>query len=298
MKIKGFVIAATALAFSYATVAAAADNSMAAVCGDCVIEKVASCGGFLEGATTDASGRVWAVDLSGDRILEISDGRCISHGSAGGMPNGAKWRKDGTLLIAGSRGLLAFDPKANSIKTIADTFEGTPLSGLNDIAIDEVGGVYMTQPNGSSAVNPIGRLFYLPPGASEPMLLAANIPFPNGVAIGPNGQTVIVSEFAIRRVLSMPSVTAKGGIQLVHVYVTPNSGVGADGMLMDGKGRLFTANIGAGEIECFSPEQRSLGVIRLPDEAGRLVTNMTIAGGYLYVTEASKGEIWRVRLAS
>ncbi|MGD0958147.1 MAG: SMP-30/gluconolactonase/LRE family protein [Candidatus Acidiferrales bacterium] len=83
---------------------------------------------------------------------------------------------------------------------------------------------------------------------------------------------------------------------MTYVYARTRGGIGSDGIMVDGKGRLLTANFGAGEVLVFSPEGRPLGAIQLPEEAGKVLSNLVIRGHDLYMTEGSRGEIWRVRL--
>ncbi len=285
------------LAIGASTASLAAELSVADLCGQCRVEKVASCGGFLEGATVAPDGTLWALDLSGDRILNITDkGECAVRGKSGSTPNGAKFAKDGRMFIAARSGLLTFDPKTAAISVVVDSFEGKPLGGLNDLAFDKDGGLYFTIPEGSDVLKPQGRVFYLPPGATAPVLLTDKIAFPNGVVAGPDGRSVLVAEFAMKRVLSMPAANVKGGIAVTYVYANTQGGVGPDGITVDSKGRLFTANLGAGEVLAFSDVGRPLGAIRLPDDAGKLVSNLVVRGEYLYFVEAMKGEVWRVRL--
>jgi gluconolactonase len=281
-----------------APAAALAQDAMSDICGACRAEKFASCGGFLEGATVDPVGGLWVMDLSGDRILSIGDdGQCVAKGKTGGQPNGAKFHTDGRLFIADNRqGLLVFDPKSAKVTVLLGTYDGKPLVGANDLAIDDQGGIYLTLPAGSDLMNPAGKLLYLAAGAAAPKLVSDKIGFPNGVTIGAGGQTVLVAEFAAKRVLSLPAVNAKGGFPLNYIYAATRGGVGPDGILMDKQGRLFTANLGTGEVLAFAADGRPLGSIRLPDDAGKAVTNVAVRGDFLYLTEAQKGEIWRVRL--
>lgn len=288
------LIAGFALLASSAAVAANVD--LAEICGDCRPEKIAACGGWLEGPALDATGRLWIMDVSGDRILEIKDGACISHGKTGARPAGAKFRRDGTLVITTGGAVIAFDPGSAKLSTIVDSFEGKPLDRVNDLAVDSQGGIYFTEARDSSVLKPRGRVFYLAPGTHEPRLLADTLAFPNGITIGVGDQIVFVAESAAKRIIAIPSFTAKSGIPMAYVHVATPTGAGPDGILMDQEGKLFTAQLGGGEVLVFSPESRLLGAIQLPDDKARYVTNVTLGGGYLYITEAAKGEIWRVRL--
>jgi len=281
-----------------APAAFAADQSAAEVCDACRVEKFATCGGFLEGMTVAPDGGLWALDVTGDRILNISTrGECVERGKTGGLPNGAKFHKDGRLFIAGSKGLLTFDTRTAATAVVVDSFDGKPLTGLNDLVFDANGGVYFTVPGGSSLARPNGRVFYLPPAATKPQLLSDAIAFPNGIAITADGRNVLVAEFAAKRILALPAPTAQGSFALTYVYAYTVGGVGADGMTVDSQGRLFAAIFGASEVSVFANDGRPLGSIRLPPGAGPMVTNLVVSGDKaLYISEAEKGEIWRVRL--
>lgn len=286
------------VATSLAVAPALASDDMTAVCGHCVVEKVATCGGFLEGIVSDRSGALWALDVSGSRILKIGvDGRCEERARTPGHPNGAKRLADGRFLVSGAFGLIYFDPANDSITQRPLSFAGKPVTGVNDIAVDEAGGLYITQSGASSASRPLGRLLYVPKHASEARLVADRIAFANGLVTSADGEWVLVSEFALKRILSFPSVTAKGPFQMDYVWAVTSGGVGVDGMTRDQQGRVFGANLGSGEVLVYSPDARLLGAIRLPSGAGKFVTNVTIANDHLYITEAGLGEVWRVRLA-
>jgi gluconolactonase len=279
-------------------VLAAAQDSIAGLCGACQPSKFATCGGFLEGPSIDSAGGLWVVDVTGGRILKISgNGDCVSQGKTGGMPNGSKFTKDGRLFVTDSRlGLITFDPVKQTAAVVAGKYNGIPLMSANDLAIDRFGGVYFTVPAGSALMNPIGKVLYLAPDGKDLRMVIDKIAYPNGIAISPDGETVLIAEFAAQRIISVPSLTAKGGFPLTYVYATTRGGIGPDGIAMDHAGRLYVANFGSGEVLVFSPQGVPLGAIELPASAGKMVSNLVIHGQELYVTEGSKGEIWRVHL--
>jgi gluconolactonase len=271
---------------------------MAKFCGSCQPHRFATCGGFLEGASVDAAGGLWVVDVTGGRILEITGaGQCIAKGKTGGMPNGSKFAKDGQLFVTDSRlGLITFDVATGTVSVIADQYGTTSLASANDLAIDQDGGIYFTVPAGSGQLNPVGRVFYLSPDHKNLRLLTDKIAFPNGIAISPDGQSVLIAEFASQRIISVPSLTAKGDFPLTYVYARTRGGIGPDGIALDPSGRLLVANFGSGEVLVYSAEGVPLGAIKLPESAGKRVSNLVIRGRDLYVTEGSKGEVWRISL--
>lgn len=269
------------------------------LCGECRVEKFATCGGFLEGAAVDASGGLWAVDLLSGKVLSIADdGQCTARGNTGGQPNGARFGPDGMLWIADKqKGLLKLDPKTGTVTTVVNSFRNEQLRGLNDLAFDAKGGVYFTEPYGSHVLKPDGRVFYLPPGPNARLQLAAEgLSFPNGIVVANDGANLWIGEFALKRITSLRSLDSTDDFDIPGVVATTVAGNGPDGMLLRPDGILLAANFRAGEVLAWDPAGRPLGAIRLPADGGLMTTNIAIRGQWLYITEGSKGEIWRVRL--
>ncbi len=290
--IQRFLVAAALLVPAFASAA------MPSICGECRMEKYASCGGFLEGASVDSKGGLWVVDLLSGRVLEVgTNGQCTTRGNTGGQPNGAKFGPDGQLWIADKQlGLLRMDPQNGKITPIAQSYRNEKLRGLNDLAFDATGGVYFTEPYGSSALKPDGRLFYLPTGKDARLqVVADNLAFPNGIVVVPSRLKVYVGEYARKRITALPAVGSPDEFDVSHVFATTEGGVGPDGMLLMKDGTLLAANFDAGEIIGFDPIGHPIGSFKVP--AGLRTTNLAIRDGWIYVTEGSSGEVWRVKLA-
>lgn len=285
---------ASILSLLLSTQAMAAPD-ISSVCEDCKPVRIAACGGFLEGPTVDSKGGLWAVDVIGGRLLEISNGKCTEKLKTGGHPNGALASPDGKLLIADWSGLLSYDPANGKLSNEGLTFNGEKLMGLNDLALDKLGGLYFTVPGKSSALQPNGRVFYRDVNGTI-QLIGDRFAYPNGLAVTNDGEAVLVADFAAKRIISVPAVGAKGPVQMAFVFALTQGGVGADGMKVDGKGRLYAANLAAGQLLVYNAQGGLIGTIDLPEGAGNLVTNLTISGNLLYITEAGKGEVWRVDL--
>lgn len=269
----------------------------AQLCGECRLEKYAHCGGFLEGATVDRDNQLWVVDLLSGRVMQVNaDGTCTTRANTGGQPNGAKFGPDGQLWIADKLlGLLRIDPKSGVVTPVVSSYRAEKLRGLNDIAFDKAGGVYFTEPYGSNALKPDGRLFYLPPGpTSKLQVVAANLAFPNGVVVSRDGNTLLVGEYALKRITSLPVPNTPNDFDTTYVWATTSGGVGPDGLMLLADGTLLAANFDAGEVLAFDANGRALGSIAVP--AGPRVTNLAVRDDWLYVTEGASGDVWRVRL--
>ena len=268
------------------------------ICGECVVEEFARCGGFLEGATFDRSGKLWVVDLLSGNVMTVEDsGDCQVVANTGGAPNGAKFHRDGRLFIADkNRGIIALDVATGEFETIANSYKTELLRGVNDLVFDADGGIYFTEPYGSSAIKPNGRVFYV--GADGAIdVVSDNIAFPNGIALSPDEMQLYVSEYAAKRILSIPSQSAVNDFEIPYVVGYTQGGVGADGMAVDTEGNLYYAIFQGGAVGVVSADRYDYGSIPLPAGAGNFVTNLAFHDGRLYITESTQGVVWRVTVS-
>jgi len=286
---------ACAVLFPLMHSAQAQTPTMREICDDCVVEKFASCGGFLEGASIDSRGVLWVVDLVSGNILTVSEaGQCTVESNTGGQPNGAKFHPDGRLFIADkAKGILAFNPADKALSTIASSYRSETLRGVNDLIFDNTGGLYFTEPYGSNTLNPNGRLFYLPAQGSL-QVVADNIAFPNGVALSVDGSRVYVGEYANKRLLSLPSVTSQDIFDVPFVFANVVGGIGPDGFALDTNGTIYSAVFQSGQVQIISATGFPVGALQIPE--GTFVTNLAFRDNYLYITESSLGVIWRVKV--
>jgi gluconolactonase len=273
-------------------------HSIEQICGDCVVERFASCGGFLEGASFDRSGQLWVVDLLSGNVMKVHEsGDCEVVANTGGAPNGAKFHRDGRLFVADkNRGILALDVETGEIEPIVNTYRTELLRGVNDLVFDAGGGLYFTEPYGSSAIDPNGRVFYLPAGGALEVV-SDRLAFPNGIALSPDELQLYVSEYAAKRILSIPSRSSTDVFEIPYVVGYTSGGVGADGMAVDAQGNLYYAIFQGGAIGVISADRYHYGSFALPEGAGNFVTNLAFNDGALYITEATQGVVWRVSVS-
>lgn len=260
-------------------------------------EKVLTSGGFLEGLNFDRDGNMWMTAIFSGEIMKIVDGKTQVVAKYGN-PNGAKFHKDGRLFVADLNGELYYlDPKTGERTTVLTKYRTEHLRGLNDLVFDNQGGLYFTEPHGSSATNPIGRVFYLPPGKdAKAQVFEENIAYPNGVAVSPDGQHVYISEYDKNRIIAAPAVGTKDIYDTSYVFAEFEGGIGPDGLAVDNEGNVYAAHYKAGEVLVIDPSGFKIGIIRLPEVAGTYSTNLAFHDGYLYVTESNKNEVWRIKV--
>lgn len=257
-------------------------------------ERVGACKAeFLEGILPDKKGGFWMLDVEGDRVLHWEPGKGCSQAGTVDWPSGQKYAPDGSITIVGKSGVYRFDPATGKSTVLESLFEGKQLTGLNDIVYDKKGGFYATAPGDSSALSPVGRVYYRA-ADGKVTLLAGGLAYPDGVALSEDGNTVIISELAKKLLLSLPAAGRGSGTPMVQAYSI--GGLGPDGMTFLPDGRLIFANCGASSIGVMDTSNR-IKYFRLPADAGIWPTNITIVDGTLYLVEAKKGEIWKIALS-
>src|SRR5258708_8024122 len=70
---------------------------------------------------------------------------------------------------------------------------GFRLFQPNDLIVDAKGGIYFTDPGPRPVVPGLKvYVYYIPPGANQPITIDDSVPRPNGITISPDGRTLYV----------------------------------------------------------------------------------------------------------
>ena len=189
-------------------------------------------------------GRVWFSDWGANQVIALNPGG--GHEvvvSVPSFPMCIDFLPDGRLLVVDSarRRLLRREPDG-SLSEHAD-LSGVSQKPWNDIVVDEQGNAY---------VNTIG--FDFPDGAYAPGLVvlvapggavttvADDLAFPNGMAITPDGATLIVAESYANQ-LTGYDIGAAGELSGRRVWArTPDDH--PDGICVDAEGAVWYADVG------------------------------------------------------
>jgi len=191
-----------------------------------------------EDVLVDEAGNV-LTGVADGRVLRLSpDGRHIDVvADTGGRPLGLEWLPDGSLLVCDARrGLLAVDVGTGEVETLV-----SGLAFCNNAAVAPDGTVYFSDSTDRLGIDHwqgellqhsgTGRL--LRRGLSaETVVLLEGLQFANGVALAPDGTSVVVAETGAYR-LTRWSLTE--GTQDVLVDNLPgfpdNISIGSDGLI-------------------------------------------------------------------
>lgn len=188
-------------------------------------------------------GELWFSDMH-DRTVKAVDpsGRCRDVVRVESDPSGLGWLPDGRLLVVSMRDrrLLRLDPEG--LREHAD-LSGIATGHTNDMVCDALGRAYVgnfgfdfmarAEPRNASLalVTPDGRV-------SE---AAADLAFPNGAVITPDGRTLVVGEsFAAR--LTAFDVAEDGSLWGRRLWAQLPPGQTADGICLDAEGAIWVAS--------------------------------------------------------
>lgn len=244
---------------------------------------------FTEGPVGTVDGGLYFSDLqTADRTYRMEpDGKIsIFREHTNGM-NG--------MAVAPDGGLLGVEGTGKRVSRVAPTgnttmlTEGTakqPILGPNDLITDMRGGIYFTDP-GPRPIVP-GRkvyVYYLPPGAKEPVVIDDAITRPNGLTLSIDEKKLIVDDTVGDTVFEYDvpkNGTVKNKKPFAKLHdVKAGEDSGADGMAIDKDGRVYIAT--ASGVQVFSKGGKYQGTIKVP----RTPSNLAFAGmgkKTLYIT--------------
>ncbi|MEZ0355279.1 SMP-30/gluconolactonase/LRE family protein [Mycobacterium sp. SA01] len=186
-------------------------------------------------------GLLWLSDMLGDAVHTISiDGSVTTVELPGHAPAGLGFRPDGTLLIVSTerRLLLGYDGEA--VTEVAD-LSGIAPAGLGDMVVDAHGRAYV-----GSQAREGGIIARVDPDDSV-TVVAGDLDFPNGMAITPDGGTLIVAE-SIGRRLTAYDINADGSLSGRRVFADGLDGP-PDGIALDEAGGVWTSMTLAHQFE-------------------------------------------------
>ena len=242
-----------------------------------------------EGTITLPDGSVIFSETTANRTIKIDkdDNVSIFLENTNGS-NGMFFDGEGRLFVTqvpfGTGGIAIIYPPAAK-RTLINSYEGKPFGRANDLTVDKKGGVYFTDSANAAPMPPGGvplpaALYYLPPSATTPIQLLTDVAFPNGVVLSRDETRLYLNNTNGEYMLAFdvqPDGSPKNRRNFAkYAGVTPNAaGVpvsGADGLTIDGQGRLYAACTDG--VEVFSPQGQHLGTIPTP----RPPQNLSFAG--------------------
>lgn len=213
-------------------------------------------------------GALWISDVHNFRLAKVDmDGTVETVCLVEGRPSGMDFSADGRLLLATALGkqLLDVDVSCGAVKTAVD------LAGLTSAYLNDL----ITNADGWSWVGDTGFVF----GADEPercgsligwhpshgaRIVAADIFFPNGMAITPDGSTLYLAETFGKRISAF-DIGRDGALDNRRLHAElPGS---PDGLCLDAEGCLWVALLFEGRFVRISREGKEIDRIDFPGKS-------------------------------
>jgi gluconolactonase len=270
--------------------------------------EVATSVAFTEGPTADQDGNVYFTDIINERIMRLgADGALSVYRERSNAANGLMIDAQGRLVacegaeferpgvkVKGKPQVTRTDLRTGTTEVLADSYEGKPLQGPNDVSVDGKGRLYFTDLAGG-AVYRIDA-----PGKLARILAAPDVQRPNGIQISPDDRTLYLIEAnqaqGGARMIRAYDLQPDGTVRNMRVHYNFYPGRSADGMSIDTQGNLYasaglnqprgtteTMDTKAG-VYVISPKGTLLKFIPIPED---LITNNGFGGPdmkTLYIT--------------
>jgi gluconolactonase len=217
---------------------------------------------FTEGASVDKHGNVFFTDQPNNKIWEYSaDGQLTLFLDSAGRSNGMYFDRKGNLVTcADEKGQLWSISPGKKISILLSDFQGHQFNGPNDLWIDGKGGIYFTDPYYQrpywvrTHTDLDGeKVYYLPKGKKEPIVVADSLLKPNGIVGTPDGKYLYVADIRDKKTYKY-RINADGGLGDRRLFVEK----GSDGITLDARGNLYLTGDG---VTVFDPSGKKIAHI-------------------------------------
>jgi sugar lactone lactonase YvrE len=183
-------------------------------------------------------GAVWFSDWGAGEVVRVVDGRAEVVGRVDGIPFCLDWTPAGDLLVVEGRQAVV----TRGGERWADLSGVDGAHPWNDIAADPRGNVFVNNigydfPGGEERTGIVAVV--RPDGTAEQV--ADGLRFPNGMAVTPDGSTLIVAESHAGR-LTAYEIGSDGSLSRRRVWAAVD-GSAPDGICLDPSGAVWYADV-------------------------------------------------------
>ena len=215
--------------------------------------EIATTVAFTEGPTVDGDGNVYFTEMVSLRIMKLSVNGVLStfrehSNNANGLlidPQGRLVACEGAesdrtgVPVKFKPQITRTDLRTGKIEVLADSYQGKPLVGPNDVTIDGKGRLYFTDLTGGAVYRIDG------PGKLARILASPEIQRPNGIQISPDDKQLYVIEANREeggaRMIRAYDLHADGSVGNMRIHYNFYPGRSADGMSIDTQGNLYAS---------------------------------------------------------
>ena len=186
-------------------------------------------------------GKLWFSDFYSERVMSLTmEGHCETVMEVPGRPSGLGWRGNRLLVVSMlKRQVLELD--CGILNLVAD-LKDIATGPCNDLVVDTAGNIFVgnfgfdRHAGEAETATCIARI--APTG--EVTREAEDMLFPNGMAISPDGKTLIVAESLAARLTAF-DLSPEGALTNRRVFASL-PGAFPDGICLDAEGAVWTAD--------------------------------------------------------
>lgn len=240
------------------------------------LQKVSSQFTFTEGPAVDKKGNIFFTDQPNDKIWKYdTDGNLSLFMDKTGRSNGLYFDKKGNIISCADEKdeLWSISPD-KKVTVLMTNFQGQRMNGPNDLWIDPKGGIYFTDPyyqrdywERKKPDIDGQKVYYLPKGKSEAILVDGDLKQPNGIVGTPDGKYLYVADIRDSKTYKY-EIGPDGMLRNRQLFISQ----GSDGMTLDNQGNLYISGRG---VTVYDPSGKKLGNIPVPS---RWVGNVCFGG--------------------
>jgi len=254
--------------------------------------EIATTVAFTEGPTVARDGTVYFTEIINQRIMKLDPGGALSiYREHSNVANGLLIDPQGRLIacegaeferpgvkVKGTPRVTRTDLTTGKVEVIADSYQGKPFVGPNDVTIDGKGRLYFTDLPGV-AVYRIDA-----PGKVSRILAAPDIQRPNGIQIAPDDSRLYLIEAnqaaGGARLIRAYDLQPDGTVRNMRVHYNFSPGRSADGMSIDTQGNLY-ASAGMNQLRGSAETLDTRTGVYVISPAGKLLKFIPIAEDYI-----------------
>jgi gluconolactonase len=259
-------------------------------------------GALLEGPTMGPDGTLYFSDLIITHFNGMKAGIIWNYDpqtgetkvfrSPSGMANGLAFDVDGNLLSCegadfGGRRIIKTDMKNGKSTIVAGLFNNRPFNSPNDLAIDNNGRIYFTDPRyfGKEPIDqPLDGVYRIDTDGTVHLIIA-NASKPNGIAISPDCKTLYIANYdlghsnlqvfpegfkgpasEINGAILEYTLLPDGNVQFKGILIDLMNN-GPDGIKVDLEGNIYVAV--KGNIVVYSSKGKQLEEIEVPNKSAK-----------------------------
>jgi gluconolactonase len=273
------------------------------------VEVVATGLDMPEGPCLDSDGQLYVVEIGAGFVtrIDVDSGVIDRRFTTGGGPNGCALGPDGNLYISNNGGVEKgtefvdvtghhgpgrverCSTADGSVSEVCRASRERTLSGPNDVAFDNEGYMWFTDPGHGDLKEARGIIYRSSTDGKDVREVASGYQYPNGLAFTANGDTLLIAETGSRTIWKHEVKDA--GLGERQLFAKLPRGAGPDGFCLDSAGNVIVAGAFAGQVFVFDSDGVLVEQFEVED---KLVTNVAFGGStfkQLFITLTHLGQL-------